>query len=383
MFFNLLSEEASATWFPLEFGTPFDAARAVLFWIAAAYIVVAVILLIAVRGEKRKPLLRVGGIVTVALAAAFCLAFLIIAFIEDGILPILFYPLLVLIVVLAASGLVLFFNRSKGVCIALGCLSAAALIATFVCMGIHYADGGALENNGLTAEDVNTVALYVSAVLLIAVIIVAAIVAGRKDRKGFDTRSITFAAVCVAMSFALSYLKIVEMPQGGSITIASLLPLMIYSYMFGTKKGVLAGFIYGVLQAFQDTYILHPAQFLLDYPVAFSAIGLAGMFAKVDALRFPQVKFLLGALVATAGRFLSHFLSGIFAFGEFATIQPVWLYSLVYQAGYLLPDIAIAIVLGVIVFSSKAFLSVVNRYAAPAAPKQAEKQKGKAAAENK
>ena len=52
------------------------------------------------------------------------------------------------------------------------------------------------------------------------------------------------------MSFALSYLRIVKMPQGGSITIASLLPLMLYSFMFGTKKGVFAGLIYGVLQAF-------------------------------------------------------------------------------------------------------------------------------------
>ena len=107
------------------------------------------------------------------------------------------------------------------------------------------------------------------------------------------------------------------------------------------------------------------------------------MFARVDALRFPQVKFLLGAIVAAAGRFLSHFLSGIFAFGTFATIEPVWLYSLIYQAGYVLPDIAIAIVLGVIVFSSKSFLSVVNRYAAPSLPKQAPKQKGETAAENK
>ena len=383
MLLNLLSEEASATWFPLEFGTPFDAARAVLFWIAAAYIVLAVILLIAVRGEKRKALLRIGGIVTVAFAAVLCLTFLIIAFIEDGILPILFYPLLVLIVVLAAGGLILFFNRSKGTLIALGCLSAAALIATLLVMGVNLSYGNPLENNGVEAEDVNTVALYVCAVVLIAVIIAAAFLAGRKDKKGFDTRSITFAAVCIAMSFALSYLKVVEMPQGGSITIASLLPLMIYSYIFGTKKGVLAGFIYGILQAFQDTYILHPAQFLLDYPVAFSAIGLAGMFAKVDALRFPQVKFLLGAIVAAAGRFLSHFLSGIFAFGTFATIEPVWLYSLIYQAGYVLPDIAIAIVLGVIVFSSKSFLSVVNRYAAPSLPKQAPKQKGETAAENK
>ena len=175
------------------------------------------------------------------------------------------------------------------------------------------------------------------------------------------------------MSFALSYLRIVKMPQGGSITIASLLPLMIYSYMFGTRKGVFAGLIYGILQAFQDTYILHPAQFLLDYPVAFSAIGLAGMFARNEKLRFPQLRFALGAILAGLGRFVAHWLSGIFAFGLFATFQPVWLYSLSYQAVYVLPDLAIAIVVGVLVFSSKSFLHEMERYAALATqPKKAE-----------
>ena len=121
------------------------------------------------------------------------------------------------------------------------------------------------ENGNILWDQVNTIGLYVGAVLLVGALIAAAFLLDRKKtHKGFSTRSITFAAVCIAMSFALSYLKIVEMPQGGSITIASLLPLMVYSYMFGTKKGVFAGMIYGLLQAFQDTYILHPAQFLLD-----------------------------------------------------------------------------------------------------------------------
>lgn len=370
MFLNsLLSAEEfePSPWFPLRL-TPqdssFDVIRAVLFWVAVVFLLQAIIVFFAVRGEQRKQVLRVEGAIAVANAGLLCLAFLVLAFIEDGIEPILFYPILALIVVVAIGGIVLFFNRSKAAVIALGCLAGAALIATFVCMGIHYANGDALEDNWLTEDQVNTVGLYVGAVVLVAVIIAAAFLLGRKDKKGWDTRSLTFAAVCIAMSFALSYLKVVEMPQGGSITIASLLPLMIYSYMFGTKKGVFAGFIYGILQAFQDTYILHPAQFLLDYPVAFSAIGLAGMFAHTDALRFPQVKFALGALVGVAGRFIAHFLSGIFAFGAFATIQPVWLYSLVYQAGYVLPDLAIVIVVGILVFSSKTFLKEMARIAA-------------------
>ena len=166
------------------------------------------------------------------------------------------------------------------------------------------------------------------------------------------------------MSFALSYLRIVKMPQGGSITIASLLPLMLYSFMFGTKKGVFAGLIYGVLQAFQDPAIVHPAQFLLDYPVAFACIGLSGMFAKTKALeKLPQVQFALGGVVAGLARLLMHFVSGIFAFGAFAPEgTPVALYSFLYQAGYVLPDIAIVIVAGVLVLSSKTFVKEVRKF---------------------
>ena len=228
MFLGNLLDEEGAIWFPLEFGTPFDAIRAVLFWVSVLYIAVGLILFFAIRGEGRKKFLRVGGIVTVIYTAALCLAFLVLAFIEDGIKPILFYPLLVLIAVVAAGGVVLFFNRSKAALIAVGCAAGAALIATFVCMGVNYADGSALEDNWLTEDQVNTVALYVSAVVLALVIIGAAFLFGRKDKTGWNSRSLAFAAVCIAMSFALSYLKVVEMPQGGSITIASMLPLMIF-----------------------------------------------------------------------------------------------------------------------------------------------------------
>ncbi len=361
MFLNLLAEESP--WYPLRFDSPTNISLSVAIWLTVAAVIVFLACFFAFKGEMRRKFAKFYGIGAVIYACVIGILFLVLAFVEDGIAAILFYPLLALIVVLAGGALTLFFRRDKITYIVAGCLAGAALIASLICMGINFSWGDALENNGLAAENVNTVGLYVSAAVLVLAVIAAAFLCGRKDKKGFSTRSITFAAVCIAMSFALSYLKIVEMPQGGSITIASLLPLMIYSYMFGTKKGVFAGFIYGILQAFQDTYILHPAQFLLDYPLAFSAIGLAGMFANVKALKFPQVRFALGALVAACGRFLMHFLSGIFAFGYFANIQPVWLYSLIYQAGYVLPDIAIAIVAGVLVFSSKTFVREMERRA--------------------
>lgn len=361
MFLNLLAEESP--WYPLRFDSPTNITLSVAIWLTVAAVIVFLACFFAFKGEMRRKFAKFYGIGAIIYACVIGILFLVLAFVEDGIAAILFYPLLALIVVLAGGALTIFFRRDKITYIVVGCLAGAALIASLICMGINFSWGDALENNGLAAENVNTVGLYVSAAVLVLAVIAAAFLCGRKDKKGFSTRSITFAAVCIAMSFALSYLKIVEMPQGGSITIASLLPLMIYSYMFGTKKGVFAGFIYGILQAFQDTYILHPAQFLLDYPLAFSAIGLAGMFANVKALKFPQVRFALGALVAACGRFLMHFLSGIFAFGYFANIQPVWLYSLIYQAGYVLPDIAIAIVAGVLVFSSKTFVREMERRA--------------------
>ena len=164
------------------------------------------------------------------------------------------------------------------------------------------------------------------------------------------------------MSFGLSYVKIFEMPQGGSITLFSLLPIMIFSFIYGTKKGVFVCFIYGVLQAIQDPWIIHPAQFLLDYPVAFAAIGLSGAFAKIKVFeKLPQVSFLLGGILSASIRFFSHVLSGVFAFSStYAGDLNSWLYSLGYNS-FVFIDMAIVLAIGVIVFSSKAFMNELKK----------------------
>lgn len=249
---------------------------------------------------------------------------------------------------------------------------AAAVIALFVCLCVYFASGDAANNNGVSQGSVSDLGLYLCTAGLVVAIALLTVFLGWKDRKGFDSRTISYAAVCVAMSFALSYIKLWEMPQGGSITLASLLPLMIYSYMFGVRKGVFAGFVYGLLQAIQDPWLIHPAQFLLDYPVAFAAIGLAGMFRNVQGLKkAPQAAFALGAVVASVLRFLSHIFSGVFAFSEYAGDQNPWIYSMAYNS-FVFIDIAIVIVVGVVVFSSKAFMNVVDRYNRPAKPAAAQ-----------
>ena len=254
---------------------------------------------------------------------------------------------------------------------------AAAVIALLVCISLYYSSGDAAENNEVDPALVNDLGLYLAMAGLIVAIALLTFFLGRKDKKGFDSRTISYAAVCIAMSFALSYLALVHMPYGGSVTVASLLPLMIYSYMFGVRKGVFAGAVYGLLQVIQDPWILHPAQLLLDYPIAFAGIGLAGMFRNVPAFKkTPQVAFLLGALVGSAFRYLAHLFSGVFAFGQLAGkygFNSDWLYSLTYNA-YVFVDIAISIVVGVIVFSSRSFMAVVERYNRPAKPAPAAQQ---------
>lgn len=66
-----------------------------------------------------------------------------------------------------------------------------------------------------------------------------------------------------------------------------MLPLMLFSYMFGIRKGIIVGAIYGVLQAIQDPWIIHPAQFFLDYPIAFAMTGLAGIFKELNVIKSP------------------------------------------------------------------------------------------------
>ncbi len=355
------------TWYPVLFDTPLNAVRSVAIWLTVLLVVAYLVCSFSLKGETQKRFFTVARPTVTAYVCALCALFLALSFQEDGIELILFLPLLVLLCAVAVSAIVLTFKRTKPVCLSLGFTVGGAFLAALICMGVHFASGNAADNNWLSNEDVQSAALYAVSVLLSTLLIALAIVWGKKEKREFDAKSVTYAAICIAMSFALSFMRIVRLPQGGSITPASLLPLMVYAYMFGVRKGIFAGFIYGLLQAFQDPTILHPAQFLLDYPLAFAWMGLAGLFTKTQSLRkMPQLQFALGGIIAGLGRFTMHFLSGTFAFGAFAPNgTPAVLYSFVYQAGYVLPDLAIAIAVGIALFSSKSFVKESRKFHTP------------------
>ena len=242
----------------------------------------------------------------------------------------------------------------------LSCIG-ASLIATIVCLIVFFSKN--IAGDGWYGENINQLALYLGAGGIIVVLVAVAFLTDMKNTTKFDSRCIALAGITVALSFALSYIKMFSMPQGGSVTLASLLPVMLFAYVYGPKKGIFVGFIYGALQAMQDPYLIHPAQFLLDYPVAFAAIGLAGAFKNITALdKLPQVKFALGAITAGVLRFISHVFSGVFAFGVDApTGQNVWAYSTAYNS-YVFIDIAIVIAVGILVLSSKNFVKRMSLY---------------------
>lgn len=367
-----------------------DSLGSVFLWVALA--LALVLLCVGLLVKRKKPESFKGYLsAAVSLSIGFC-ATVIVAMLalefydmaESGaVFDMVLYPSVVLagvIVIGAAAGYVATLFSKKAFKITLiTALSAAgaALLALLVCLGVYLSNGSAEENNGATITLTENAVLYVSAAALIGLLLFFALFFGRKDKKGFDSKAIAYAAVCIAMSFALSYLKLFRMPQGGSVTAASLLPLMIYAYMFGPKKGIFAGFVYGLLQAVQDPWLIHPAQFLLDYPIAFAGAGAAGLFGSMKKLdKLPQVQFALGAVVASAIRFAAHVLSGVFAFSEYSTLDNVWAYSLGYNS-FVFIDIAIVIVAGVLVLSSRSVAAQARKFR----PKEEQPQAEETAAE--
>lgn len=155
-------------------------------------------------------------------------------------------------------------------------------------------------------------------------------------KTAYNTRVLTYGAISIALSFVLSYVKLFQMPNGGTITPGSMLPLFAFAGFAGPGAGIAAGLCYGLLQSAQDFFAVSPIQYILDYPLAFAMLGLAGFFRK---------NIFVGSIVGAFGRFVCHFISGIVFFAEYAGSQNVIIYSLVYNLSYIVPDLAISLVI--------------------------------------
>lgn len=198
-------------------------------------------------------------------------------------------------------------------------------------------------------------ALMIALTVIVCVAIIAlAMIFDRRKGTASPTKQLAYAGICIATSFALSYVKFFSLPLGGSVTLASLLPMMIFSYIFGARKGVLAGVIYGLLQCIQNPQIYQPVQVLLDYPIAFAAIGLAGIGKNMKFLKGNMLlEFIVGACIAVVFRYAAHVISGYFVFYSWSVWDNALLYSFAYNA-FTFVDLAVDIAVGAALFSSPA-----------------------------
>ncbi len=295
--------------------------------------------------------------------------------VNENIIPFVFIPVLITLVLTLIGLITLFIIAKKkpslvkkvGAIVLITC--GACLIATIILIAIFYSKH--IVGDGYYTGDygkLNSPILYVFAFLLVGVLIATAFIAGRKNKVPFDTKMITMAGVCTALSFVLSYVKFEgAWLQGGSITLVSFFPICLFSYIYGMKKGLIVGFVYGLLQAIQDPFIVHPAQFLLDYPIAFSMIAFSGLLTDLNVLKnMPRLKFSLSVLLTGVFRYIAHVLSGTFAFGAYAAdtgATNFLLYSAVYNS-YVFIDIALVVIVGVILLSSKSFKNEIAKLSA-------------------
>lgn len=157
-------------------------------------------------------------------------------------------------------------------------------------------------------------------------------------KSGIDVKMIAAVGVAVALAAVLNLIPAFELPQGGSISL-DMVPIFFVAFYRGPKAGVFAGIVYGLIDLIMKPSIVHPAQAILDYPLAFGLVGLSGLL-KPDNI----FKVAAGTIIGGSARFGAHFLSGVIYFASYAPKgQSPWLYSAIYNGLYMLPSTIIAI----------------------------------------
>lgn len=204
------------------------------------------------------------------------------------------------------------------------------------------------------------------------------------------TQRLTLSAILIAMAIVLSLIKVYELPFGGSVTLCSMVPIMLIGYLYGPAWGLMCGAVDGILQgvlgaattqAFAGMKLPQAiAMACLDYLVAFSVLGLAGIFRK--RVRNISVSFALGCGFAACLRFLTHTVSGALLFGSWAewyftqdgffswgsTILEKFsgmglsiIYSIIYNASYMIPETIITIIAAIVLIRVKPLRKIAGK----------------------
>ena len=197
----------------------------------------------------------------------------------------------------------------------------------------------------VNSEGSLTAAGYAVCVLVGVILFVAALAFAGKvsEKKKMGTKQLVFCAVAMALAFITSYLKIFEMPWGGSVTLCSMLFIVLVANWYGPKTGIMVGLAYGILQFLQEPFVLSFFQVCCDYVLAFAALGLAGFFAKS---KHGLVK---GYIVAVIVRGAFHALGGYLYWMDYMPDNFPQalrsLYPILYNYSYLLVEAVITVII--------------------------------------
>lgn len=174
-----------------------------------------------------------------------------------------------------------------------------------------------------------------------------------------NTQKLAFSAIMLAMSIVLNFIPIYKMPMGGEVTLLSMLPIAFVSVRYGLKQGLLTSFIYSLFQLIMgiaggNVFVWTKTVFavtvcaLLDYLVPFTALGLSGMFRKKG-----DVGIVGGIGLAVFIRFCCHYVTGVVIWGQWAENMSKYLYSLIYNGQYMLPELILTCIGATILIKAK------------------------------
>lgn len=187
-----------------------------------------------------------------------------------------------------------------------------------------------------------TAGIIIVVVVIALLLIIAAVMRHRKtDKKAaLTTKQLVYSAAAIALAIVCSMIKVFEMPMGGSVTLLSMLFIVLIAYWYGPYVGLMTAIAYGLVQFVTEPIFYTIPQMLLDYPLAFGALGLAGFFHN------KRFGLPIGYLVGVTGRFIFSTISGVVFFAAFAPegMNPL-LYSLGYQASYIVPEAVITLII--------------------------------------
>lgn len=180
-----------------------------------------------------------------------------------------------------------------------------------------------------------------AAVILAALVLIAGLLLSKRgDRKKMSAKQLAFCAVALALAMVTSMIKIFRFPFGGSVTLFSMLFICLIGYFYGPGTGILTAVAYGVLQFIFGPYIYTPLQVIVDYPLAFGALGLAGLCWK------SKNGLLKGYIIGVVGRWIFSVISGWIFFGEYAWDGWAALpYSICYNGAYIFAEAIITVIL--------------------------------------